>query len=134
MKMKKTLLLTAALACSGAAQAEIYICEVETVQLNFPRGEPIEIDYRLRAGDGASIYIDTSRGFREISRSAGEEYPFKGKCERLSYLGVVECISSLNASYHHLGISEFDGLLYFLETNLTSYRFGQMRSGSCLKI
>lgn len=132
--MKKTLLLAAALACSGVAQAETYICEVETWQINSPQGDLIERDYRLRTDDGVSIYIDTSRGFRTINRSAGEEKPFGGECKNGRYVFVVECNDSSSFLYHHLAITEHDGRLYFLETNLTSFRFGQMRSGTCLKI
>ncbi len=132
--MKKTLLLAAALVCSGAAQAETYICEVETWQINSPQGNLIERDYRLRTDDGVSIYIDTSRGFRTINRSAGEEKPFGGECKNGLYVFVVECNDSSNVSYHHLAITEDDGRLYFLETNLSSFRIGQMRSGTCLKI
>ena len=65
--MKKSLLLAAALVCSGAAQAETYICEVKTWQIGDPQGNLLERDYRLRTDDGVSIYIDTSRGFRDIS-------------------------------------------------------------------
>ena len=131
--MKKSLLL-AALLLSSATQAETYICEVETWQINSPQGNLIERDYRLRTDDGVSIYIDTSRGFREINRSAGEERPFIGECKNGSYVFVVECNESSNVLYHHLAITEDDGRLYFLETNLSSFRIGQMRSGTCFKI
>ena len=132
--MKKSLLLAAALVCSGAAQAETYICEVETWQLNSPQGTLTEVDYRLSTDDGVSIYIDTSRGFRDINRSAGEEKPFGGECKNGRYVFVVECNDSSSFLYHHLAITEHDGRLYFLETKNIAYVSAQIRSGTCLKI
>lgn len=59
--MKKTLLLAAALACSGMAQAEIYFCETEKRIGIFPfdsAKEQSKLNY----------IISTSKGFKETDR------------------------------------------------------------------
>ena len=75
---------------------------------------------------------------RDINRSAGEEKPFGGECKNGSYVFVVDCNDSVDSSvsptYHHLGITEDDGRLYFLETRNIAYVSAQIRSGTCLKI
>ena len=67
--MKKTLLLAAALACSGVAQAEIYLCQADK-SVNLNRFNPVEDE---NFGD---FIISTSAGFKRTDRDS-----YLGTCE-----------------------------------------------------
>ena len=67
--MKKTLLLAAALACSGVAQAEIYFCQTDK-SVNMNRSTLVEDD---NLGD---FIISTSAGFKRTDQDS-----YLGTCE-----------------------------------------------------
>ena len=57
--MKKTLLLAAALACSGVAQAAVYSCTIEAeINMSSPEGATSEWPA------GRMFFVDTEKGYR----------------------------------------------------------------------
>ena len=68
--MKKTLLLAAALACSGVAQAENYICDGKV-------GSVIEMDKVTVSLVDADFLISTTAGFKRT----GPNQIYSGKCQ-----------------------------------------------------
>ena len=127
--MKKTLLLAAALACSGVAQAEQFICTAEK-RTSLSIDQSAAYDF-LELGIKSSIYLaDTSRGYKLLSN---DETEFVGSCsatptsilscEEKSYAGIYIAMTLFNGN---------DGI-HFIRTILSTTIL-QGEAGSCIKI
>ena len=129
--MRKTLLLAAALACSSAAQADIWTCTSTAGASLGQRG-------LIQEGKGGLTWVaDTRRGMRFPSPiEAGSEY--LGECEDVSARKnnkVIYC----TATYEMIGsrisllINELTtGEIIFTASELNT--FGRTSAGNCIKI
>ena len=129
--MKKTLLLAAALACSGVAQADNFVCTAESKTDIYDSGT-VSINYAEFGITGPTYFVDTSRGFRDL-RKDGTETDFEGECVKAS-LALFNCKYQDNFQYSSLSVRENDGQLKFLKTRLV---FGTSQSsayGTCLRL
>ena len=119
--MKKTLLLAAALACSGVAQAEIYFCQVE--QSGLVNSFKVQSD-----GFKHKYIISTSVGFKQTTRES-----YDGVCETY----VDESAKSLVCTNIKPWFSEFltldlSNMLFNHIT--TSQGVGVLAAGSCTEV
>ena len=130
--MKKTLILAAALVCSGVAQAEQFICTPERrTSLSYNQSSATNF---LELGIKAPIYlVDTSRGFKLLSNS--DETEFIGVCsESENPLSILTCEEKSYAGiYSAMSLFNENDEIHFIQTNLsTNIQSGQ--AGSCIKI
>ena len=120
--MKKTLLLAAALTCSGVAQAEIYFCQAEqSVLVNSFR---VDSD-----GFKHKYIISTSVGFKQTTVES-----YYGVCETY----VDESAKTLICTRIKPWFSEFLALdlSNLLFTHSTTFQAGQavLEAGSCTEV
>jgi hypothetical protein len=90
MKMKKTLLLAAALACSGAVKAETYVCTSTYGKLIIEEST-LNID-----SSGATWIVDNNEGFRWPYLD-GTSGVYQGECEELTEANLTCSYSSASA-------------------------------------
>ena len=129
--MKKTLLLAAALACSGVAQADTWTC-TSTAGASLMRS-----GYIVEGIIGRTWVADTRRGMRFPSpEKAGSEY--LGKCEVTAEFNGKKSVYC-NAYYVNIGvqmslfINELrTGEIIFSASNLGIS--GGIHAGTCIKI
>ena len=96
--MKKSLLLAAALACSGVAQAEIYFCQTDK-RVNLNRFNPVEDE------NFGNFIISTSAGFKRTDQDS-----YYGTCE--TYVDIEDArfksLVCTDASPYSLGSMTLD--------------------------
>ena len=80
--MKKSLLLAAALACSGVAQAETYVCTNKKSSTTMHPISGLTPNYTVNTSDDADGYIvDTLRGMRAFNDKGKSKPNFGGSCD-----------------------------------------------------
>ena len=130
--MKKTLLLAAALVCSGVAQAEQFICTPERrTSLSYNQSYATNF---LELGIKAPFYlVDTSRGFKLLSNS--DEFEFIGVCsESKNSLSILICEDKPYAGmYSAMILFEVNDEIHFIQNSLATYRQAS-DAGSCTKL
>ena len=119
--MKKTLLLAAALACSGVAQAETYVC-------TSTYGALIVNEKTINAGQRTWI-ADASEGLRRPSGDKTEE-SYSGECEIIFDTGLA-CSSKTELRIDTILINTTD--LTFTTSSLLNGG-GWVHSGKCVAI
>jgi len=130
--MKKTLLLAAAVVCSGVVQAEQFICTPERrTSLSYNLSSATNF---LELGMKVPIYlVDTSRGFKLISNN--DESEFMGVCsESENLLSILTCEEKSYAGiYAAMILFNEEDEIHFIQTTVsTKLQTGQ--AGSCIKI
>ena len=119
--MRKTLLLTAALAYSGAAQAETYVC-------TSTYGVLIAYEKTVNASQRTWI-ADTSKGLR-LPSDDGTEESYEGECEKNSDTNLA-CSSKNEFRIDTILINTTDKT-FTTSTILNSG--GWVHSGKCVEI
>ena len=126
--MKKTLLLAAALACSGVAQAETYVCTSTF-------GAAINEDMIVVEGLPVRTWVaDTRRGLRIPDPLTADSY--SGECEVMgrTEIGGVEiiCRSSELGQHHSIMIQKLSTRIKFNASYFFAFNFSF--SGNCTEI
>ena len=136
--MKKTLLLAAALACSGVAQAEIYFCStngiafVEAKEWYESRGFASSRSPN-GAQEASNFVIDTGKGFRGATE---ENSQYKGSCHTLdedNYGIRTTCISESNFVIESIYIREELGEIPFTYSHHHIGNSVRSSAGICTK-
>ena len=132
--MKKTLLLAAALVCTGAAQAEIFSC-------TSTYGATIGADSLLADGLSTRTWIaDTRRGLRTSGQDAAAG-DYSGECEVVaikSNVSTTVCTTFESGSFESgnfkvIKIEKYTtGQITFKATSLSHYNFAY--AGFCTEI
>ena len=102
--MKKTLLLAAALACSGAARAETYVC-TSTYGNSIYDGKTMGYDE-----SGATWIADIDEGLRSPTYDGTDEL-YSGECGKYDVLGSddgISCTSKLGVAVESILINTSD--------------------------
>jgi hypothetical protein len=125
--MKKTLLLAAALACSGVAQAETYVC-------TSTYGDKIVLEKSLGTDEsGATFIADIDKGLRSPTYD-GTDKLYSGECGKYDVLASGDgfsCTSKFGDSVKAILINISD--LTFTGSSL--YRDNaRVYSGNCVVI
>ena len=135
--MKKTLLLAAALACSGVAQADVYFCETKGWANVSSSGE-------INKGEPNDQYVvNSDLGFK-WTRAKEDEY--KGSCSFQTHIQtfptgeeeikLLKCTDSTSIFLEEFVIStdERDGNSYPFSYVTNSFDSISVWSGTCTKI
>ena len=128
--MKKTLLLAAALACSGVAQAEIYLC-IPSHYGSVSSGSASAKEYdKYDDPDRYAILVDTEKGTKDPEDLAAE---FKGGCETVSFKGrsILTCDRSIVRFTSSLLTINLDDYKFMYTARLLEYISSS--AGTCTK-
>jgi len=128
--MKKTLLLAAALACSGVAQAEIYLC-IPSHYGSVSSGSASAKEYdKYDDPDRYAILVDTEKGTKDPEDLAAE---FKGGCETVSFKGrsILTCERSIDRFTSSLLTINLDDYKFMYTARLLEYISSS--AGTCTK-
>ena len=128
--MKKTLLLAAALACTGVAQAEQFVCtahvftvltlDPETAEWRGNSASP-------KASDPMQIRVDTEKGM--YSPDTGR---YEGNCKvGTSYIRCIDTLLKTRTIFMHDGFIDEDKLFTY---SVSWVAENASYAGSCIKL
>jgi len=128
--MKKILLLAAALACSGVAQAEIYLCIPSYYGSVCTLSASAKEYDKYDEPDRFAVLVDTEKGIKDPEDLAAE---FKGGCETVSFKGrsILTCERSIDRFTSSLLTINLDDYKFMYTARLLE--FITSSAGTCTK-
>ena len=126
--MKKTLLLAAALACSGVAQAEIYTCTSTTAAVWNTSG------FRREIMTPRTWIVDSTKGVRYPTyEGTASEYTGKCKLGATSEI-VIFCTAERSDEHSNIRVRESVEAQAIIFSASELNDFGVIHVGKCIKI